>query len=642
MKVRLLIYFIAILILEGCMSGMKALEWSKFSYNIGNPLLLLNANSSVRYNEVTLDVEDAENAIYTFKEALTIFNREHQEDLARVVIWYDQFRKVNYIKANIIDKSGNIIRSLDESDAQDYSSFGSYTFFSDNRVKVLDLFHNSYPYTIEVEYELALKGLLNLPSWYPKGYNQSVEEAKFRLIDRSGTGVRYYQKNFDVKPDVKNTDGVEIKEWIITNSMAVEREPYAPPSTEILPHISVAPGKFIMDKSIGNATTWESFGKWYYELGKDTRVLSDEAKKEIDQVVEGLEGERRIVYEVYHYLQEKARYVSIQLGIGGWRPFSANYVFEKEYGDCKALTNYMQAALEYLGIKVNPVLISSGVFNPIVTPDFPSNQFNHVVILVTLESGEEIWLECTSKYMSPGEIGNGNEGKNALLVSEEGGRLIKTPESNAEDNVLETTRVISLSENGVASLNAHSQRKGVQRQNLIHQLLPVSEKQRVEWFEENMPVSDYLIKNLDFSNIDQDKNSGLSYSLQLNNYASTSSSRLFVPFNKLNNWDLNPKEQKNRTQGVWLSYRFLEKDSTVFEIPEDFKIETMPKGTSIETEFGFFSTQVSKDISGNIIYKRELRVTENRLKPEQYNEFRDFFRSVSKADEQQFVLVKRS
>ncbi len=599
------------------------------------------ANSIVHYSEVTLDIKNEKSALFKHKEVFTILNKK-DKTLAQLVVWYDQFRKVNYIKANIIDAKGAIIRSFNSNSAEDYSASGSNTFFSDSRVKVLELFHNSYPYTIEFEYELALKGLLNLPSWYPKSYNQSVEEAIFRLIDRSDMGVRYYQKNLDSEPEVKMEDGIEVKEWSIKNSLAVEREPYAPPSTEILPHISVAPGKFIMDKSIGDATTWESFGKWYFELGKDTRELSDEARKEIDEVVKGLTSEREIVHEVYHYLQKKTRYVSIQLGIGGWKPFTANYVFEKEYGDCKALTNYMQAVLEYLGIKVNPVLIRNGAFDPIVKPDFPSNQFNHVVILVTLENGEEIWLECTSKYMPPGEIGSGNEGKNALLVLQDGGTLIKTPESKAEDNETMTTRKISLNEDGIAMLEAYSQKTGIQRQNLIHELLPISEKQRREWFEENMPVSGYSIKNLDFSNIDQDKNSEISYSLQLNNYASTSSSRLFVPLNKLNSWDLNPKEQNNRTQGVWLSYRFSEKDSTVFEIPENFKIETMPKETIIETEFGSFSTQIINDISGNIVFKRELRITENKLKPEQYDDFRDFFRSVSKADEQQFVLVKRN
>ena len=46
---------------------------------------------------------------------------------------------------------------------------------------------------------------------------------------------------------------------------------------------------------------------------------------------------------VYKYMQEKTRYISVQVGIGGFKPMLAKDVDRLGYGDCKALSNYTKA-----------------------------------------------------------------------------------------------------------------------------------------------------------------------------------------------------------------------------------------------------------------------------------------------------------
>ncbi|MEI9809836.1 MAG: transglutaminase domain-containing protein [Bacteroidota bacterium] len=82
-------------------------------------------------------------------------------------------------------------------------------------------------------------------------------------------------------------------------------------------------------------------------------------------------GEKESIRRIYRYMQENFRYVSIQLGIGGLKPFSAEFTDKKKYGDCKALSNYMKAALKSVGIPSHVAIINSGFNRNRWMPAFP-------------------------------------------------------------------------------------------------------------------------------------------------------------------------------------------------------------------------------------------------------------------------------
>ncbi|MFA5667871.1 MAG: DUF3857 domain-containing protein [Balneolaceae bacterium] len=608
--------------------------------NLSTGILGLGSNSMIRNHETTLTINSNSNAVYNVKEALTIFSKK-DKGLAQIPIWYDNFRKIDYIKANILNVNGEVLRSFTDKDADDYSTFDGYTFFSDSRVKVLDLYHNSFPYTIEIEYQISYNGILGLPSWYPKSINQTVQKASFTVIDKSPNGVRYYQSNLSEEPTIIKGLGEIVYRWQTGFMEPSKREPFSPPLREILPRVLVAPNTFEIENTNGSAENWEEFGKWYHDLGIGTRTLSDAAKAEVDNLLNGVTDEHEKVKLLYSYLQDKARYVSIQLGIGGWKPFSADYVFKNEYGDCKALTNFMQAILEYAGIASNAVLINSDSHSHMLT-EFPSNQFNHVILQVTLSNGEKVWLECTSKYMPANHLSGGTQGKNALLISAEGGQVIQTPENNAEQNGRVTLTSISLTDNGKAAIKTTVNNTGIFQDNLLHSLKPIAEKKRMEWLEDNLRSSEYRMSNVDFNGLTTSKEGAkYSYDLEMDNFASRSSSRLFVPINAFNQWQLNPPASEERINEVWLSYKFLEKDTYVFQLPFGYEMEALPAKIEIENDFGRFYASTEWDDLGKLVYSRELVITKNRLEPEEYEEFRTFFKQVSKADNERFVIVKK-
>src|SRR6185436_1398426 len=157
---------------------------------------------------------------------------------------------------------------------------------------------------------------------------------------------------------------------------AVEYEEGA--SDNKYPQIVLAPNKFSYYGYEGDLTSWKSFGIWLNTLYNGQDVLPADRQQFFKELVKDAQNDREKARLIYDYLQKNFRYVSIQLGIGGFRPFSADFTEKKKYGDCKALSNVMQAMLATVGIKAYSAIINAGNNALAMDPDFPAQLSNHV------------------------------------------------------------------------------------------------------------------------------------------------------------------------------------------------------------------------------------------------------------------------
>lgn len=621
-------------------SGQKILFETDPQYLTEVPLLYqLGAYSSVRSQNAVLSFYDADHAKFKNHGIVTILDEEHR-DKGVFKLFYDQFRKVDYLNVQLRNKDGVVVGTYTINEADDYSASGS-NFFSDVRVKYLETYYHSYPYTIEYEYQYSYSGTLNLHDWYPGSYEQSLIKASFEIRDYTNGSLRYHARNLDQEPKITEHEDYLSTSWELTGQLAQGKEMYSPPYTEVFPNVVTSASRFQISNSTGSAESWESFGSWYHELGKGKRVLPKAAIKEIDLVLQSAASEKEKVIALYTYLQNKTRYVSIQLGLGGWEPYSADFVFKKKYGDCKALVNFMQAMLEYAEIKAEPVLIRNGIRSPKVIADFPSSQFNHVILRVTLSNGETIWLECTSKYIKPGRIGAGNEGKYALLVNKDGSKIIQTEISEANENQTARVAVMTLNEDGSALIKNSVKNTGVMEDELLYQLNPVSPKKRVEWLEDSIPMDDFNLISYSFNGLKKgEEETGYSFELRTNNYASVTTKRIFVPINEMNRWNVNIPDNELRVNSLHLPFKFAEIDSLVYELPPGYAFESIPNDTKIETKFGSYSLTHEKN-EDKITFNRNLIISKTNIPKEEYEAFKEFFSTVNSTDRAQFVVVKK-
>ena len=144
--------------------------------------------------------------------------------------------------------------------------------------------------------------------------------------------------------------------------------------------------------------------------------------------------------------------MSVQLGIGGWKPYSAAEVHRLKYGDCKGLTNYTSALLEAVGVDSHYSIVYAGRNKKDLPQEFASIAGNHAFLTVPI-GDDKIWLECTSQDAPVNYLGRFTDDRYVLEVSKKGGELIKTKKYEDEENKTITRAIIDLQLNGDMSAN---------------------------------------------------------------------------------------------------------------------------------------------------------------------------------------------
>src|SRR5690606_38232877 len=286
-----------------------------------------------------------------------------------------------------------------------------------------------YPYTIEYEYEINSKQSLNFPEWYPnRSTGVSVEYAVLNFVSEIDFNIRYKEVNYPDEPKIVTDDKTKSYQWEVKDLKAFRYEPYSPLPETFLTSVRIAPEKFSYEKIKGSFTNWHEYGKWVYDaLLKDRDQIPEPTATYILEMTESIDDPKEKAKKIYEYMQQKTRYVSIQIGIGGYQPFLASEVDRTSYGDCKALVNYTQGLLNVVGIKSHYVVVAAGDKKNDAIPDFASmNQFNHAILSIPFEN-DTVWVDCTSKENPFGYLGTFTDDRLAIACTEEGGKIIRTP-----------------------------------------------------------------------------------------------------------------------------------------------------------------------------------------------------------------------
>lgn len=599
-----------------------------------------NANAVVRLQKLDITISSQRNMSVCIKRIVTVLNKNGIGAI-NAISGYDKTSSINNIEAIVYDAFGNEIKKIKRKDFKDQSAVDGISLFSDNRVVFLDYTPITYPFTVEFTCVFETSNTAAIPKWLPIGnYFTSVEKSLLNVYYPSNLGFKKKEFNFLNFQITKTIDTSSQLSYALENIVALKPEDMSPDFENIYPRVIMGLEFFNLEGVDGTAKNWKEYGQWFSEkilLGTDN--LPEETISKIKNLVGTETDPIKKAKIVYNYVQNKSRYISVQVGIGGFKPMLANDVDRLSYGDCKALSNYTRALLSAVDVPSYYTELYGDSDKTDIESDFSSLQGNHVILAVQNKS-DYIFLECTSQDTPFGYQANFTDDRNVVVIKPEGGEIVRTKNYEAKDNTQISKGNYSISETGdfVGGVSIVSEGTQYGKKYYLEKLPPTENEAHYKSYWDN--INNLKINKTSFSN-DKEKIAFIeNVQISAVNYGAISGNKILFIVNAYNQYSGNLKKIRNRHNPFEIQRGFLDNDETNIVLPNGFIIEALPDNIELTTKYGIYKTEIIKKDVANLIYKRSFLLKKGLYPKEEYEEFRLFIEKIKRNDNSKIVITK--
>lgn len=614
----------------------------KIEYNSLNisDSLKENANAVVRLNQIDIIIASQRSMNIITKRVVTVLNEKGLSAIDAIES-YDKRTNIRNIEAIVYDILGKEIKKIKRKDFKDQSAVDGGTLFSDNRYLYLDYTPVQYPFTIVFDSEIETSTTAFIPKWYPSSdYFVSVEKSILNVKYPDNLGFKKMEFNFSNSKIDKTIDTATQLSYNATNILAQKQEDYSPSFSSIFPNVMMGLELFHLEGVDGNAKTWKEFGQWYSDrilLG--TTGLSDETKMKVKSLVGDEKDPINKAKLIYNFVQQKVRYISIQVGIGGWKPMLSSDVDRLGYGDCKALTNYTKALLDVLNVPSYYTILYGDRYKRNIESEFVSMQGNHMIL--SIPNGDNyIWLECTSQEDPFGYQGTFTDDRNVLIMKPEGGEIVRTKNYEDKGNTQISKGDYIISQTGDLSGRISIVSEGTQysQKARIEKLQPTEKEKHYKEYWDN--INNLKINKTSFNNDKQKTSFTEDAEISAGNYGKITGSNLIFAVNAYNQHAGIVKRIRNRKTPFEIQRGYVDADEIAIVLPSGFSTDFLPANFELESKFGEYKTEIVKKDATSLVYKRSILIKKGLYSNQEYDEYRLFMEQISRNDNAKIILTK--
>ena len=568
---------------------------------------------------------------------------------------FDSETKINSMHGWCIPAQGKDYE-VKEKDAVETALFGVQDgeLVTDLKTKVLAIPAADPGNIVGYEIEQEVHPYVIQDVWGFQRENVPVREARYTLqLPANWEYKAVWLNHAEVAPSSASGQW----QWVVNDVKAIKPENGMPPWEGVAGQMIVS---LIPPGGAGNKgfESWADMGRWQDGLARGRRNVSPEIKQKVADLTKSATTQLAKMRSLARSVQKDVRYVAIQLGIGGWQPHPATDVFTHKYGDCKDKATLLSAMLQEIGVESFYVSINTA--RNAVTPDTPAIRwFNHVILAVRLPNGMNdpslravldhpklgrlLFFDPTDEWTPLGYLSGGLQANYGLLITGDGGELLKLPQLPAELNGVVRTAKLTLSPTGTLSGDFVEQRNGDYGTQQRASLKSVSkDADRIKFLESLISHSlpTFQITKASLVNLNQtDQPFGYQYSLVAQNYAKMAGNLLLVRPRVVGINTSDMLETKElRKYPVEFDSPWKNSDTIEIAIPAGYEVDDLPP--PINADYSFASYHSKTEASGNTLkYTRTFEVKELSVPVNKIEDLKKLYRIIA-SDERNNAVLK--
>ena len=594
-----------------------------------------------------IEIEKGELVVSSDVDEEIYFVTEQSDIYSKYAVYHSYFTDISNLNAVTLSNNGGKYKEMKVEHFTTADNVDANVFYDDLK-EVNFIFPGATPGSAgKISYTEKLKDPHFMSPFYFVSY-MPVLYSEFTISCPVGVKLNYQLFNNDsnfVSFSKEEKGKRVIYKWIAKNMQTPKRESESPAFAYYAPHVLMTVNDYTVDGVTKKVLPdIDGLCEWYKGFVKDINKGDDSLlQSTVAGIIKGAKTDEEKIKRVYYWVQDNINYIAFEDGMNGFIPREANDICKRRYGDCKDMSSILVKMLRLAGVKAYHTWIGTRKL-PYKYSEIPSPSNDNHMICVAEADGKRYVLDGTGKYTPLGYVTEFIQGKEALLLKEDGTCEVYTiPVMAKEKSVESDTITVAFDANKQISGGIQSNFTGYYRIDdayMYHYTLP---EKREEKFQDYMKLGNNKCKisDLAFEGFNgQDSVIKIRAKFELPDYVKNIGSKIYMNPNLEKDRQFDNIDMSERKLPFEVGYKNIKKSTTVITLPDGYALDYKPEDVSFRGKDESFEisykTEGNKDIQNKTIETDFLMLSVNQMK-----DWNSMIAEMNKAYKENLVLIKK-